>query len=53
MLDVLVASAAYAVDLILSFMTDGYWKTAGSGVAYLYWTRGSGPVALTGQSVPK
>jgi hypothetical protein len=39
MLDVLVAGVAYAVDLILSFMTDGYWKTAGSGLAYLYWTR--------------
>jgi hypothetical protein len=40
MLDVLVASMAYAVDLILSFVTDGHWKTAGSGLAYLYWARG-------------
>jgi hypothetical protein len=44
MLDVLVAGVAYAVDLILSFMTDGYWKTAGSGLAYFYWARDSGAV---------
>jgi hypothetical protein len=42
MLELVIAGAAYALDLILSFMTDGYWKTAGSGLAYLYWTRGPG-----------
>jgi hypothetical protein len=42
MLELVIAGAAYALDLILSFMTDGYWKTAGSGIAYLYWNRNSG-----------
>jgi hypothetical protein len=45
MLYMLVAGVAYAVDLILSFMTDGCWKTAGSGLVYLYWNRNSAPVA--------
>jgi hypothetical protein len=42
MLDVLVATVAYGVDLMMSFMTDGYWKTAGSGLAYFYWARDPG-----------
>jgi hypothetical protein len=42
MLELVIAGAAYALDLILSFMTDGYWKTAGSSIAYLYWNRNSG-----------
>jgi hypothetical protein len=53
MLDVMIAGVAYTVDLIMSFMTNGDWKTAGSGLVYLYRDRTSGSVRLAGQSVPK
>jgi hypothetical protein len=53
MLDIMIAGVAYTVNLIMSFITNGDWKTAGSGLVYLYRARASGPVPLTGQSVPK
>lgn len=34
-----VGVVSFVVNLVVSFMTDGGWKTAGTGLAQLYWTR--------------
>jgi hypothetical protein len=35
----LVGILSVVVDVAVSFMTDGNWKTAGTGLAQLYWNR--------------
>jgi len=36
---ILVGMVSIVVNVTVSFMTDGNWKTAGSGLAQLYWNR--------------
>ena len=35
----LVGIVSVVVNVGVSFMTDGSWKTAGSGLAQFYWNR--------------
>lgn len=35
----LVEVLSCVLNLVVSFLTDGSWKTAGDGIAQLYWAR--------------
>ena len=34
-----VNGLAAVLNVIVAFATDGNWKTAGTGIAHLYWKR--------------
>jgi hypothetical protein len=37
MLEITVAAIAYVVNIGVSFLSEGTWKTAGNSIAQLYW----------------
>lgn len=39
----LVEIISMVINVAVSFMTDGNWKTAGTGLAQLYWNRMNQP----------